>query len=53
MTNNWVNLVKLFKGNERLLFDEDGYVSDLAKGLILEAHNQGTQTGIKASYDTY
>lgn len=53
MTNNWVNLVKLFKGNEHLLFDEDGYISDLAKGLILEAHNQGTQKGIKASYDAY
>lgn len=54
MASNFIKLQKLLGDDAYLLYNEDGnQLSNLGKGLLLEAHNQGLDSGIKNSINAY
>lgn len=54
MASNFIKLQELLGDDAYLLYNEDGnQLSNLGKGLLLEAHNQGLDSGIKNSINAY
>lgn len=51
--DNWNQLKKMFSGNDqKLLYNEDGSMSDLANTLLIASHNAGVKN-IQKNYDAY
>lgn len=53
LISNYLKLRQMLGDKENILFNERGGLSQLAKGLLLEAHNQGLDGNIKESINQY
>lgn len=53
LINNYIKLQQMLGDKSNILFNERGGLSQVAKGLLLEAHNQGIDGNISKSVENY